>query len=68
MTEKDFVTSAVLVEDIAVTEEEPSETLPDISKESEAIRQISIPPPGAGQRIYEIDPLLTNHRQHLEYR
>ncbi|PWA64409.1 1,4-alpha-glucan-branching enzyme 1, chloroplastic/amyloplastic [Artemisia annua] len=68
MTEKDFVTSAVLVEDIAVTEEEPSETLPDISKESEAIRQISIPPPGAGQRIYEIDPLLKNHSQHLEYR
>ncbi|KAJ0574591.1 putative 1,4-alpha-glucan branching enzyme [Helianthus annuus] len=61
------ITSAVLVEDVAVTEEE---TLPDlvISKESEAVQQTSISPPGAGQRIYEIDPLLGNHRQHLEYR
>ncbi|KAI3725241.1 hypothetical protein L1987_65022 [Smallanthus sonchifolius] len=61
------IASAVLVEDIAVREEE---TLPDpvISEESEAIKQTSIPPPGTGQRIYEIDPLLGNHRQHLEYR
>lgn len=28
----------------------------------------SIPPPGDGQRIYEIDPLLRNHRDHLDYR
>ncbi|KAK8705191.1 hypothetical protein V6N13_048797 [Hibiscus sabdariffa] len=28
----------------------------------------SIPPPGAGQRIYEIDPTLSGFRQHLDYR
>ncbi|XP_071701824.1 1,4-alpha-glucan-branching enzyme 2-2, chloroplastic/amyloplastic-like [Rutidosis leptorrhynchoides] len=69
MTEKDYVDSPVLVEDIAVTtEEEPLVSLPDISEESEVIRQIVIPTPGSGQKIYEIDPLLSNHREHLEYR
>lgn len=68
MTEEDYVNSPVLVEDIAVTEEVHLVSLPDISEESEVIRQIAIPPPGAGQRIYEIDPLLSNHREHLEYR
>uniref|UniRef100_A0ABL6WPK7 Glycoside hydrolase family 13 N-terminal domain-containing protein n=1 Tax=Cannabis sativa TaxID=3483 RepID=A0ABL6WPK7_CANSA len=28
----------------------------------------SIPPPGPGQKIYEIDPMLNGYRQHLEYR
>lgn len=28
----------------------------------------SIPPPGSGQKIYEIDPLLRGHREHLDYR
>lgn len=28
----------------------------------------TIPPPGTGQRIYEIDPTLNVHRQHLDYR
>ncbi|XP_058003419.1 1,4-alpha-glucan-branching enzyme 1, chloroplastic/amyloplastic isoform X2 [Hevea brasiliensis] len=28
----------------------------------------SIPPPGSGQRIYEIDPSLTGFRHHLDYR
>lgn len=27
-----------------------------------------IPPPGSGQRIYEIDPSLEGHRAHLDYR
>lgn len=27
-----------------------------------------IPPPGDGQRIYEIDPMLGGHKAHLEYR
>lgn len=27
-----------------------------------------IPPPGSGQRIYEIDPHLLGHRAHLDYR
>ncbi|OAY64393.1 1,4-alpha-glucan-branching enzyme 1, chloroplastic/amyloplastic [Ananas comosus] len=28
----------------------------------------SIPPPGNGQRIYDIDPLLRGHHAHLDYR
>lgn len=28
----------------------------------------SIPPPGIGQKIYEIDPTLTGFRLHLDYR
>ncbi|KAM7468289.1 hypothetical protein LguiB_015851 [Lonicera macranthoides] len=39
-----------------------------ISKENEVLKQVSIPPPGPGQRIYEIDPLLNRHREHLDYR
>ncbi|KAJ0087820.1 hypothetical protein Patl1_32398 [Pistacia atlantica] len=41
------------------------------TEESEAeteVRPGSIPPPGRGQRIYEIDPTLTGFRQHLDYR
>lgn len=70
MNEKEFVTSPVLVEDIAASkkEEESLISLFDIDKESESIRELSIPPPGKGQKIYEIDPLLNNHREHLEYR
>eukprot|EP00252_Welwitschia_mirabilis_P006854 TRINITY_DN1776_c0_g1_i2.p1 TRINITY_DN1776_c0_g1~~TRINITY_DN1776_c0_g1_i2.p1 ORF type:complete len:853 (-),score=190.68 TRINITY_DN1776_c0_g1_i2:471-3029(-) len=37
------------------------------SGDSDKLRR-TMPPPGAGQRIYEIDPLLSNHRDHLEYR
>ena len=28
----------------------------------------TVPPPGDGQRMYEIDPLLRNHCDHLDYR
>ncbi|XP_078433925.1 starch branching enzyme 2.1 isoform X1 [Wolffia australiana] len=31
-------------------------------------RSIGVPPPGNGQRIYEIDPMLADHRTHLDYR
>lgn len=27
-----------------------------------------IPPPGTGQKIFEIDPFLQAHRQHLDFR
>lgn len=30
--------------------------------------QNSIPPPGTGQKIYEIDPMLTGFKDHLDYR
>ncbi|CAI9783300.1 unnamed protein product [Fraxinus pennsylvanica] len=39
-----------------------------IRTESDRVRKRVITPPGIGQRIYEIDPLLTNHRDHLDYR
>lgn len=39
-----------------------------IRDESARIRGKIIPPPGNGQKIYEIDPMLNNHRQHLNYR
>ncbi|KAK4481161.1 hypothetical protein RD792_012042 [Penstemon davidsonii] len=39
-----------------------------ISEESAKIRERGMPPPGIGQKIYEIDPLLSNHREHLDYR
>ncbi|CAH9138425.1 unnamed protein product [Cuscuta epithymum] len=39
-----------------------------ISIESEMAKRSIIPPPGLGQRIYEIDPLLKNFRNHLDYR
>ena len=39
-----------------------------ISRESEQVRKRTIPPPGNGQRIYEIDPLLRNFSGHLDYR
>ncbi|EPS64874.1 hypothetical protein M569_09906, partial [Genlisea aurea] len=40
----------------------------EISEESSTIRKKTVPPPGSGQRIYEIDPLLRNYRDHLDYR
>lgn len=39
-----------------------------IRDESARIRGKIIPPPGNGQKIYEIDSMLNNHRQHLNYR
>lgn len=39
-----------------------------ISDESSRVREKIIPPPGTGQGIYEIDPLLNNYRPHLDYR
>lgn len=40
----------------------------DISKESDRVRQRSIPPPGTGQKIFKIDPLLSGYCEHLDYR
>ncbi|KAL6521134.1 hypothetical protein OROGR_017703 [Orobanche gracilis] len=39
-----------------------------ISDESLRVKEMVVPPPGLGQRIYEIDPLLSNYREHLDYR
>jgi len=39
-----------------------------ITIEKDEVRPRTIPPPGPGHGIYEIDPLLNNHREHLDYR
>lgn len=44
---------------------DPSE---DISDEPLRVKERVIPPPGTGQRIYEIDPLLSKYSEHLNYR
>ena len=46
-----------------------SVTLPGTGMiKKEEARPKSIPPPGTGQRIYEIDPLLKGYCEHLDYR
>ncbi|KZV48446.1 1,4-alpha-glucan-branching enzyme 1, chloroplastic/amyloplastic [Dorcoceras hygrometricum] len=39
-----------------------------ISNESAIIKERVVPPSAIGQRIYEIDPFLNSHRDHLDYR
>lgn len=36
--------------------------------EKEELRKRTIPPPGLGERIYEIDPMLMGFLEHLDYR
>ncbi|KAL6574956.1 hypothetical protein OROMI_012241 [Orobanche minor] len=43
-------------------------TYETIRDESLRVKEMVVPPPGVGQRIYEIDPLLSNYREHLDYR
>lgn len=66
---KDSVSSPHLSEDGKAFSSEVSVPLNEpIGIESDMVRQKSIPPPGTGQRIYEIDPILKAHREHLDYR
>ncbi|KAG5553363.1 hypothetical protein RHGRI_011290 [Rhododendron griersonianum] len=65
---KDSVASPATTENVKADNVEPSVLSPNISKKKDMVRQSSIPPPGTGQRIYEIDPLLRSHRDHLDYR
>lgn len=64
------VPSSKVVDDEALVEETP-EPLEGTSS-TETVETIpikrSIPPPGSGQRIYEIDPYLISYQQHLDYR
>nr|GME18057.1 starch branching enzyme [Ipomoea batatas] len=64
----DHTSSLQFEEDGNVEVSQKPETLDDISAESEMVKKRAIPPPGLGQRIYEIDPLLKNFRDHLDYR
>lgn len=67
--EKDFGSSPLLGKHGTALGSEESVPLNEtISKESYMVRQMSIPPPGTGKRIYEIDPILKAHREHLDYR
>ncbi|CAK7343392.1 unnamed protein product [Dovyalis caffra] len=66
------VESLTMEDNQIVEEQEKQETStplsePTIIGKSEAKSRL-IPPPGSGQRIYEIDPSLTGFRQHLDYR
>ncbi|KAK6779441.1 hypothetical protein RDI58_021625 [Solanum bulbocastanum] len=67
--ELDFASSLQLQEGGKLEESKTLNTSEEtITDESDRIRERGIPPPGLGQKIYEIDPLLTNYRQHLDYR
>lgn len=67
--ELDFASSLQLEEGGKLKESKTLDTSEEsIIDESDRVRKRGIPPPGLGQKIYEIDPLLTNHRQHLDYR
>ncbi|KAL3327622.1 hypothetical protein AABB24_035345 [Solanum stoloniferum] len=67
--ELDFASSLQLQEGGKLEESKTLNTSEEtIIDESDIIRERGIPPPGLGQKIYEIDPLLTKYRQHLDYR
>ncbi|CAA6660717.1 unnamed protein product [Spirodela intermedia] len=62
--EQESVTSELTLLEEADQEEDQA----DESDESLETKPRSVPPPGSGQRIYEIDPMLEGHRAHLDYR
>ena len=39
-----------------------------VKTERHEVKPRTIPPPGTGQKIYEVDPSLQGHRQHLDFR
>ncbi|KAI3832718.1 hypothetical protein MKW98_002264 [Papaver atlanticum] len=64
---EDDLVSSQLVRDGAVESAEASVSL--YAAESNTLNVVgSIPPPGTGQKIYDIDPFLKTHREHLDYR
>ncbi|KAF8017811.1 hypothetical protein BT93_H2878 [Corymbia citriodora subsp. variegata] len=67
--EKQDSVSSSVVGDGDASEEEKSAPLQDVAViEKEEVRKRTIPPPGSGQKIYEIDSLLLGFREHLDYR
>uniref|UniRef100_A0A5B6ZJR3 1,4-alpha-glucan branching enzyme n=1 Tax=Davidia involucrata TaxID=16924 RepID=A0A5B6ZJR3_DAVIN len=62
------VSSPLLGEDDKAKDVETSIPLQETSSENDVAGHRSIPPPGTGKRIYEIDTLLRAHREHLDYR
>ncbi|CAK8544033.1 unnamed protein product [Lathyrus sativus] len=64
--EKGSVIASSLVD--ANTDTQAKKTSVHSDKKVKVDKPKIIPPPGAGQKIYEIDPLLQAHRQHLDFR
>ncbi|KAK3445557.1 hypothetical protein EUGRSUZ_A01533 [Eucalyptus grandis] len=64
--EQDSVSSSVIGDGDASEKSAPLQDAAVIEKEE--VRKRTIPPPGSGQRIYEIDSLLLGYREHLDYR
>ena len=67
--EQESVPSVLANNDEEACAEEPSVPLHrKASTEKSEAKPRSIPPPGAGQKIYEIDPTLFGFREHIDYR
>lgn len=66
----EIVTSLQSTDDKVLIEESPGPLKGTASTKKVETKKIkrSIPPPGTGEKIYEIDPTLNGYRQHLEYR
>ncbi|XP_028126608.1 1,4-alpha-glucan-branching enzyme 1, chloroplastic/amyloplastic-like isoform X3 [Camellia sinensis] len=64
----DSVSSTAAGKDVKAKDVDTPVPSHHISREKDVVRKKSIPPPGTGQKIYEIDPLLRSHREHLDYR
>lgn len=67
--EQEFASSSLVGDDGRAESEDASPPIDGIKHiEKNEARPRTIPPPGIGKRIYEIDPLLNSHREHLDYR
>ncbi|KAJ8427434.1 hypothetical protein Cgig2_005278 [Carnegiea gigantea] len=63
---------------VVITDEQNSAVVSHMAEDKEVhnvdksatstVTKRTVPPPGDGQRMYEIDPLLRNHSDHLDYR
>ncbi|XP_048126938.1 1,4-alpha-glucan-branching enzyme 1, chloroplastic/amyloplastic-like isoform X2 [Rhodamnia argentea] len=65
---QDSVSSSVIGDGDASDEEESAPLQDTAVIEKEEVKKRTFPPPGSGQRIYEIDSLLMRYREHLDYR
>ncbi|KAK8593397.1 hypothetical protein V6N12_045479 [Hibiscus sabdariffa] len=57
-----------ILDEPQVTHNVDSEGMEGDTKIEFEAKPMSIPPPGAGQKVYEIDPLLLGFRDHIDYR
>ncbi|KAF5747820.1 Starch branching enzyme 2.1 isoform 1 [Tripterygium wilfordii] len=68
-TNKSSMTSSVADDTFEAHSKDASFPSPKaVNIEENEARPRSVPPPGTGQKIYEIDPTLNDHRGHLDYR